>query len=639
MNTSAITFEDMTFGSGEASKPLKSRALKVYAVMFAIGLLPQLFMMDAVWRTAGLGLMFPGGGFLTLGGWGLVMFAINLVLMLAACAVWQLMANAVAPLFIWVGSLLLAMAIAPADVGAFPVLLVIGAVAGFTLLVRYLSDKTLREEQARLHTRNQYLPQAIADLRENAVPAPVAGTRETTLEELKALRYCLDRGMQPVNDFNGFDLIEQFQTSAIRYQLNYLLWALQVYQCHYTPNFHGYLNQAQCNLIDKITVPVVWKWWRWESMLGAFSFDFDPIAKDNIMFGGFTSVNIAMYTANTGDDRYLQPGALRFEENPNQAYEHDLESILAAGRMNHKTACYGPLYPCEPRLTYSLCNIWGNLAHLTADRIFDTQYSPQMAASLKPLQMSEMMGIDGSPHSGRVNTLGIRMPVYTCNFVSAQWGWMATPLYPDLSERTWAVLKQETVDLDSNGDVRLDTMAYDRVDTGNYRKGESGVHGQYLVLAQEMGDREVAEAIIRKFDKDFGRVESNGVVAYTKASNLNNAVSVLGKLTRTGDIRKCVNEGPGENCLKGPVLDTVSYPEVLVAKAYSSDGAGLELVVYPGTSQTRQTLAISRLQPNAVYAVSIGSEQSRLTTTANGTAELNCVMDGRTEIHITPESH
>ena len=130
----------------------------------------------------------------------------------------------------------------------------------------------------------------------------------------------------------------------MRYQINNLLWALQIAQCHYTPNFHGYLSQAQRNLIDKLTVPKVWKWWRWESLWGNFSLKADPIAKDNIMFGGFSSAHIALYTANTGDDRYLQPGSLSFRLNRFRTYRHDLNTILSAGRRNHQIAVYAPLY-------------------------------------------------------------------------------------------------------------------------------------------------------------------------------------------------------------------------------------------------------------------------------------------------------
>ena len=623
------------FGSAPISRVAKRRTLIIYAVMVVIGLSPQMFELGTSWEVAGLGLIFPGGGFLAAQGWGLLLFPLTVVLMLLACALWQLMANAAAPLFIWIGSLLLAVATAPEQISILSSFAVVTCVVAFAFFVRYVSDKTLATERESQSRRTAYLPALMAKLDASAAEIPVPGTRELSSTDLASLRYSLDRGLQPVDSFEGFDVIEQFQTSAIRYQLNFLLWGLQVAQCHYTPNFHGYLSQAQRNLIDKMTVPIVWKWWKWESLLGNFSFNADPIAKDNIMFGGFTSANIALYTANTGDDHYLQPGSLTFKQDDYTSYRHSLETILESGRVNQDKAVYGPLYPCEPRLTYSTCNVWGHLAHLTGDRLFNTNYRDELVKRLKPLHMSEMMGLDGSPHAGRVNTLGIRMPVYSCHFVSAQWGWMAAPFFDDLAKRTWAVLREEAVRFDENGEVTIETKAYDRVDIGNYKKSEAGVYGQFLIYAREQGDYEVAEGIQRSIDNKFGKIEENGVISYTDASNMNNGVAVTARLTRRNDICKMVLEGPPQGAMKGPLLVGAHYPDVLVAKAFS-DGNDLQLVLYPGTENTEQTLELSRLKPATGYSVNAGDNRYNIEADEQGMAKIDVSLSGRTEIMIEP---
>jgi len=542
------------------------------------------------------------------------------------------MANAAAPLAIWFGSALLAAALAHARITSWSPWAVAVCVLGFLGFCTILSRRTLAMETKRRDARAVYLPRALAALEARAIPAPAPGTRELNQADLANLRYALDRGLQPVDGFAGFDVIEQFQTSSIRYQIDYLLWALQVAQCHYTPNFHGYLSRAQRNLIDKLAVPKVWKWWRWESLLGNFSLSVDPIAKDNIMFGGFSSANIALYTANTGDDRYLKPGALSFRWSDTQIFKHDLRSILNAGRRNHETAVYAPLYPCEPKLTYSACNLWGNFAHLTSDRIFSTQYGPELLRKLRSPQMTEMLGLDGSPHAGRMTPLGIRIPVYTCNHVSAIWGWMASAFFPDLSKRTWASLREECVSFDAQGEITLASEAYDRIDTGNYKKSEAGLYAQFLILAREQGDNEVAEAILRKLDRDFDRVDHGHVVSFAKSSNVNNAAIVMGRLLRRGDVRAMVLEGPGAACLSGPLLTEVRYPDVLVAKAWS-DGTGLNLVLYPGATPSTQTLTLQRLTPGQGYIVE--ESGNRFWADDRGHAEIDVFIDGRTVVTIT----
>jgi len=621
------------FGSASASHPIRRRAAITYAVLVALGLAPLLLHMHPGWQAAGLGVICPGAGFLADGGWAILLFPLAVALMFIAFASWVLMANAVAPLVVWFGSALLAAALAGHHIAAFSPPATAVLLLAFFGTCTWLSRRTLAAEAKRRDARAIYLPAAIAGVEARAAGIPTPGTRELRPEDIANLRYALDRGLQPFEELKGFDVIEQFQTSAIRYQIDYLLWALQLSQCHYTPNFHGYLSQAQRNLIDKLTLPKVWKWWRWENLLGNFSFHLDPIAKDNIMFGGFSSNNIALYTAITGDNRYLKPGSLTFRWDEHIVFRHDLTTILEAGRRNQKTAVYAPLYPCEPRLTYSACNLWGQMSHLTADRVFNTNHAPDLLRGLKPLHMSEMMGLDGSAHAGRMTALGIRIPVYTCNHVTAMWGWMASPFFPDLSKRTWAASREECVSFDAQGNITLAAEAYDRMDTGNYKKSEAGLYAQFLMLAREQGDEQVAQAILRRLDQDFGRVETDGAVSYAKASNVNNATIIMGRLARQADMRNMVLNGPPATALAGPVLAEAAYPDVLVAKAYSHDGKSLELVLYPGRAEGKQTLHLARLIPGGRY--SAGGET--ITADADGKASFECLLSGRTAVTITPE--
>jgi hypothetical protein len=634
INAPPLPIDDL-YGSGPISRPRMRRAAVVYALIFALGLLPLLLQASGFWQAAGLGLVFPGGGFLAVGGWAYLLFPLTLVLMLVALALMLLTGNAYAPPFVWLGSALLAGSLSGKSIvpaAAFVVPLLAICFIGWRLIKH---RSAVQAELVHRDQRNAYLQRAEQQVLARATPR-AAGTRELAKEDLAQLRYALDRGLQPVESMQGFHVIEQFQTSALRYQINNLLWALQVAQCHYTPNFHGYLSQAQRNLIDKLTVPKVWSWWRWENLWGNLSFNADPIAKDNIMFGGFSSAHIALYTANTGDDRYLKPGSLSFRLNQFRTYRHDLKTILAAGRRNHERAVYGPLYPCEPKLTYSACNLQGNFAHLVSDRIFGTQTRQQLIDQLKPLHISEMMCRDGVVHAGRVNPLGIRIPVYTSSQVEALWGWMANAFFPDLSRRVWATLREEYVSFDAQREITIATKSYDRMDMGNYRKSEAGPYSQFLVLAREQGDDEVAEAILRKLDREFDRIDAQGVVSYGKASNYNMAYMIMGRIMRTGDVRSMVLEGPSAAAMRGPLLTDVKYPDVLVAKAFS-DGKGLTLVLYAGGGNDRQNLHISRLEAGRRYEVRCsGIDVRSFQADANGCAEIEVLLQGRTEVHVLP---
>jgi hypothetical protein len=634
--TQTLPLDDL-YGSGPVSQRLIRRTRILYVLLFIVGVMPMVLRWPASWQAAGLGLIFPAGGFLAVGGWAYLLFPLGLALMAVALASMLLMANAMAPLVIWLGGAWLAGAMAGDHIAPGAAYLVPGMSLAFVGWAIARQRRDAVAELERRAQRNAFLPRAEREVLARAAPRPLPGTRELSPEDLAHLRYALDRGLQPVEGLEGFNVIEQFQTSSIRYQINNMLWALQIAQCHYTPNFHGYLSRAQTNLIDKLTVPKVWKWWRWESLLGNFSLSTDPIAKDNIMFGGFSSAHIALYTANTGDPRYLQPGSLSFRLNARRTFAHSLPTILAAGRRNHAIAVYKPLYPCEPNLTYSACNLQGNFAHLVADRIFGTHYRQELLGELKRMHVSEMMCRDGMVHAGRVVPLGIRIPVYTSNQVEALWGWMASAFFPDLSLRLWARLREEDVRFDEHGEIVIATKSYDRLDMGNYKKGEAGPYTQFLILAREQGDETVAEAIVRKAATQFGRTQSGGVVSYAGMSTYSMAYLIMGRIMRRGDVRSMVTEGPPATALRGPLLAEVRYPDVLVAKAFS-DGADLNLVLYPGGGASRQTLRFERLLPGRAYRVESadGGAGGSLRADEQGGAQLEVELTGRTALRLVP---
>jgi hypothetical protein len=234
--------------------------------------------------------------------------------------------------------------------------------------------------------------------------------------------------------------------------------------------------------------------------------------------------------------------------------------------------------------------------------------------------------------------LGIRIPVYTSSQVEALWGWMANAFFPDLSRRIWATLREEYVSFDDQGEITIATKSYDRMDMGNYKKSEAGPYSQFLVLAQEQGDSKVADAILRKLDREFDRLETNGTVSYLKSSNYSMGYIIMGRIMRTGDVRNMVLNGPPAGAMRGPLLAEASYPNVLVAKAVS-DGEDLRLVLYPGAEPGAQTLRLERLVPGRAYRVAVegdpaGGEQ--LFADATGRAELRVALAGRTALSVTP---
>jgi hypothetical protein len=84
------------------------------------------------------------------------------------------------------------------------------------------------------------------------------------------------------------------------------------------------------------------------------------------------------------------------------------------------------------------------------------------------------------------------------------------------------------------------------------------------------------------------------------------------------------------------LLTGANYPEVLVARAIS-DGAGLDLTLYPGTLPAKRTIGISRLAPNGHYAVT-GATSPFIRADDAGNASIEIDLRDRTEVAIRPSA-
>jgi hypothetical protein len=620
--------------SGRALGPITAAKLKrtalAYAALCALGLAPTLLGLAPAWRAAGLGLWFPGAGFLASGGFSLLLIPLTAVLFGLAVFAWFGSAMMPAPIAIWLGAAALAGAFAGPEIWA-PAPYVVPALtaAGGLALHRRNAAQRAAGRAARAE-RSVYLPRELARVA-SLTSTRAEEKRELTPEQLAAARYLFDRALQPIGRLDGFDRIDQFQTSALRYQLNHAGYTLAELQCHYTPSFHGYLSQAQRNLIEQYVQKPIWSYWCYETSWGHLNFtDWDPAGRDNIMLTGWFGIHVNLTMSSSGDRRYAQPGSLPFRLNARTTYAHDAHTLAASVSSNFARADYC-LYPCEPNWVYPICNHYGMTSLVLHDRLFGTsdakQHLPRWLHSLD----TEFTDESGSVIGLRSEVTGLRFP-----FPAGDSGFalFASCWAPERARRQWAVARHDlarAIVRDASGKPRL-AFPGAGFDFGNYRRGWAGTFAGILAGAREFGDEEIAEAAANALEQDGHRMEDRGVVHYAAMSNLSNIQAVSGKLRRAGDFQRAVTEGPAESALRGPVLGGARYPEVLVARAFSS-GENLELVLYPGAAPGVQRLDLERLKPGASYQVR-GASGERFAADANGAAQLEVALHGRTALEI-----
>jgi hypothetical protein len=231
------------------------------------------------------------------------------------------------------------------------------------------------------------------------------------------------------------------------------------------------------------------------------------------------------------------------------------------------------------------------------------------------------------------------MPFYTGE---AGFAFFANIFSRPFAQRLWAVGRKELgfcLAPDAEGKTRLTLPTellpfLDKIDPGHYKPGVLFAYVAVIMCAREFGDDELAEAALRSMEQDCGRTMQNGVLSYRKGSCLANVWGVEARLMRTGDFRNSFVKGPPATALAGPILAGASYPEVLVAKAFSR-GNDLELVLYNGAAPGLQNLGIERLKPGATYRIS-GAQVATVTADGQGRADLSVRLDGRTVVRIDP---
>ncbi len=610
------------------------RTVAAYAATVAAGALLTRAAGRRPLANAGLGLVAPGAGFLgakrpgafaaTQGAFGLSLVA------------WLGSGNIVAPAATWLGSAALSARRGQRPAGRLARAAVPLAAAGAVAGAAVARERSHRGAVARRERRNAHLRGVVA--REPAQPRTLPEAKvepELTPAELALTRFALDRALQPVDAWEGFDKIEQFQTSSVRYQVTTMGHALSTLQYARMPAFHGYLNLAQRNLIDKWQERICWAYWAKESAWGHLRYNPDPVPRDNIMLTGWLGYQLASYVSNTGDTRYSEPGSITFRHPRGHEYRYDLHSLTQALVDNFERSDF-TLYPCEPNWIYALCNGYGVLPLAMHDRLFGTDYAERILPAFRRGFENEFLSVDGRTIGIRSSMTGLTIPAMTSILSDAAVIWQLAPVFPDLARGLWETVRNEWVHVPAEGPVQLEMRGWDRIDTGNYTAVPATAFAAITWAAKEMGDMALAARLLEDAEALLEPVTQDGVRRYAKASTLSNAALFGAMAAGAFSHRQRVERGMPQAWQIGPVLDETAYPEVLVAQAVS-DGADLRLVLYPGAGSGRRAIAIADLLPEQAYDVR-GAVAGELVAGSDGRASLEVDLDGRVELAITPRA-
>jgi hypothetical protein len=174
--------------------------------------------------------------------------------------------------------------------------------------------KRFKSQQKQANAANELLRTAVPPLRGADRPA-VHAADEMRDEALALTRRFVDTAFKPYDNWEDWDVIEQFQPAALRYQIDHLIYTMALQKYARTPAFRGYHDEAMRRLIEKYQQKKVWSYWAYENLWGNFEWNPDPARKQNIMLTGFFALSLGSYQTVTGDYRHQEVGSFYFKCN------------------------------------------------------------------------------------------------------------------------------------------------------------------------------------------------------------------------------------------------------------------------------------------------------------------------------------
>jgi len=603
------------------------RLILAYVTVALCGCALALNAHSIAWQIFGLGLVLPGGGFLAHADLhsfsGIIHIGLamgGLAAFICALMVWFATGNVLLPPAAWLMIAGLATTMRHGHVHASSLGLVITATTTILIAATAYAYYAMLKGNHERRIANDWLKQ-------NG-PATVAGfskasdaQHELSHDDLRRMRFLLDRALQPVNEFNGFEWLDQFQTAAIRYQLNLIGYALSMAQATHLPAFQGYLTEAQRRLLLKQTNYRVWRYWTAENLWGNLRYDPDPVKRENIMYTGFCATQMAMFHNASGCGDFLQSGSFALKHPSGQIYSYDLHALITS-MMRETEGSSFHLIACEPNWIYPLCNTIGAAAIKSHS---PAEWAAQQHRFSKMLDQ-EFLGYGTSIIPCRSNYSGLALPTIGGAMPQAMPCFFMNATMPDIAIRQWLQLRRNIL---KNG--TLDRKKFWRIDTGNYRFSRAAAYTATALAAAELGDDHVKDFCLTALEDECPSITDGENTHRPKASIWAHAVEFMARVTTPNAFRELIT---APKIHARPYLHSVSYPDVMVAAAHGTKDS-LRIVLYPSRTPSRQAIHISGLTPGLSYSCA-GTEEQSLVAKADATAILYVHLHGRTDISIKP---
>lgn len=612
--------------------------LMIYACLMTLGSLLIFFTSNHFTQTLGLGLMFPGGGFLAD---GRILFAMLSIIMLGATGlIWFGTGNVIAPPLAWLLAAVFAastdgggeICIAPtsslfskprvsAETQAYQAVWLIYQIVGgmgIVIITAMMIRRFVANKQRRID--NIYLASQLGQLDRTFTAPDTVPSKEMLFEDLQRLRFVLDRALQPLDQFAGFEWLDQFQTAAVRYQLNFLAYGLALTQARFTPAFAGYMHQAQINLLDKQTKHRVWSYWRLENIWGNLRTNPNPLGRENIMYTGFVALQMVLFEASSGRTDFSQPQRFDLRHPAGLSYACNDQYLIERMEAEYKNSDFF-LIACEPNWVYPLCNTIGASAVLGHDTLRQQSRWQKHEPAFRHALESEFLDAFGRYVPCRSAYTGLALPAFGGAMPLAMPCFFLNAIAPDLAVRQWILLRKRLFDKS----LQFRPQEFWPIDTGNYGFSRASAYTATALAAAELGDEAVYGHCMAALEKECPSVVKDGVIHRQHASVWAHGVEVMARAVSKNGFRDMLLK-PKKSAQF--YLTDLKYPEVLVASAFVEENQ-LKAVLYPGREDGIYDIVVGGLRSEGRYRIQ-GALSASVVANHEGKAVFKMMLRGRT---------
>lgn len=358
----------------------------------------------------------------------------------------------------------------------------------------------------------------------------VEKTPELTDQQTGALRRILNLSSRLTGDWSGmmgFDVAGGEDFGAFRFQLAYMSYALALAHVHRMPAAPGVFKKPFERLIQKILLPDCWLYWSnastgngpLNSGLGELPRQWDPVAKDNIMYSAYVQSMALMYHYIFRDDRFAKPEALTFELKTK--YWHTGGFRFPYDENSLSDAIYWQMVEqgflgvaCEPNCVFQICN----QPPLIGFRMHDLVYGGDRAgeASRSYLEAWKEFGVLDAEGNFHTLVLVDSRSVIATDEASLNF-WLMSLMHswnPKLVEQQYPVLLQRKLLDGPDGTKWIMPKASPFDEPG----GQLNVHAMSWTAccASELGDTETLNGLFSYADRFMNPVWEDGAYYYKR---------------------------------------------------------------------------------------------------------------------------